>query len=294
MPRVKLPQIVKYVASGIIITWCLSANLFGQSPETKNILAPGTKPTVFLQEGVTVPNDESAPSFTPDGNGVYLTDHNAICFSKKINGKWIKPVIIAISGKWKDWDATLSPDGKRMIFVSNRPLEDMPQDRPQPKAHLWYADALPDNGWTQPRHIDAPVNLQDFNDFAPSISKKGSLCFCSRGRDGNKGMCAYYAKWMGDHFDKPIRLVLNGNNDTFDPYISPDESYIIFASERALFISYRMGNDWSPGEKLSEQVNIPDSQNGGPYVSPDGKTLYYSSSLTDAIMMIPINIPNTH
>ena len=72
------------------------------------------------------------------------------------------------------------------------------------------------------------------------------------------------------------------------------ESYIIFASERALFISYRMGNDWSPGEKLSEQVNIPGSQNGGPYVSPDGKTLYYSSSLTDAIMMIPINIPNKH
>lgn len=289
---INLPQYTKQVFAVAAITCCLSNMSFGQSSQTKDILAPGAKPAVFLQEGVNVPNDESAPSFTPDGNSVYMSDHNTICFSKKLNGKWTKPVTIAISGKWKDWDATLSPDGKRMIFVSNRPLDGMPQDKPQPKAHLWYADALPNNGWTQPRHIDGPVNLEGLNDFAPSISKKGSLCFCSRGRDGNKSMCAYYAKWLGDHFDKPKRLVLNGDNDTFDPYLSPDESYIIFASEKALFISYRKGEDWTAGEKLGEQVNVPGSQNGGPYVSPDGKILYYSSSLTDGIMMIPVNIPH--
>ena len=283
---IKLSLIIKYIFAGAIVA-CLS-----HASSAQSILTPGAKPTVFLQEGVTVPNDESAPSFTPDGNGVYMSDHNTICFSKKLNGKWTKPVTIAISGKWKDWDATLSPDGKRMIFVSNRPLAGMPQDKPQPKAHLWYADALANNSWTQPKHIDGPVNLEGLNDFAPSISKKGSLCFCSRGRDGNKGMCAYYATWLGDHFDKPKRLVLNGDNDTFDPYISPDEAYIIFASEKALFISYRKGEDWTAGEKLGEQVNVPGSQNGGPYISPDGKTLYYSSSLTDGIMMIPVNIPH--
>jgi len=270
----------------------VSGASFGQSPQTQNIIAPGAKPAIFLQEGVTVPNDQSAPSLTPDLKSVYLSDHNSICFSKKVNGKWTKPVIIAISGKWKDWDAALSPDGKRMIFVSNRPMEGIPQDKPQPNAHLWYADALPDNTWTQPKHIDAPVNLDGFNDFAPSISKTGSICFCSRGRNGNKGMCAYYAKWLGDDFDKPKRLVLNGDNDTFDPYISPDESYIIFASEKALFISYREGDDWTAGRRLGEQVNVAGSQNGGPYVSPDGKMLYYSSSLTDGIMMIPVNIPH--
>src|SRR3569833_160458 len=114
---INLPRYTTQVLAVAVITCCLSNISFGQSPQAKDILAPGAKPTVFLQEGVNVPNDESAPSFTPDGNGVYMSAHNTICFSKKLNGKWTKPVTIAISGKWKDWDATLSPDGKRMIFV---------------------------------------------------------------------------------------------------------------------------------------------------------------------------------
>lgn len=277
---------------GVMAACCIVFSSYGQGNPSANIFKSGAKPVIFLQEGVSVPNDESAPSFTPDGNGVYLSNNNAICFSKKINGKWAKPTTIAISGKWKDWDATLSPDGKRMVFVSNRPLENAPQDKPAAKAQLWYAVQLSGNNWSKPRHIDAPVNLENFNAYAPSISKTGAICFCSRGREGSKTMCAYYAKWLGDHFDKPKRLLLNGEKDTFDPYVSPDESYIIFASEGSLFISYRKGDTWLAGEKLGDQVNAAGATNGGPYVSLDGKMLYYSSNITQGILMIPVNIPH--
>lgn len=284
--------ISKQIIPGAIAVYCIIFSSYGQDISSANILKPGAKPVVFLQEGVSVPNDESAPSFTPDGNGVYLSMNNAICFSKKINGNWVKPTTIAISGKWKDWDATLSPDGRRIVFVSNRPLDGAPQDKPAAKAQLWYADLVPGNNWTKPRRIDDPVNQEEFNAYAPSISKTGSICFCSRGREGNKTMCAYYAKWLGNHFDKPKRLLLNGEKDTFDPYISPDESYIIFASEGSLFISYHKDDTWLAGKKLGGRVNAAGSINGGPYVSLDGKTLYYSSNLTQGILMIPVNIPH--
>jgi Tol biopolymer transport system component len=280
---------VKAILVGFIIT-ARPVRLFSQNTTNQNIIAPNAKPAVFLQEGVSVPNDESAPSFTPDGNTVYLSDSGKIRFSKKINGKWTRPKTVSVSGHWKDWDAALSPSGKRLVFVSNRPLEGSPQDKPQKNNQLWYSDLISGESWSKPKHMDAPVNLDGFNDYAPSISRAGTLCFCSRGRDGNKGMGAYYAKWLGDHYDKPKLLALNGDKDIFDPFIAPDEHYIIFVSEKNLYISYRHNNEWSAGEKLSTQVNNG-GNNGGPYVSPDGKMLYYSSSLTDGILMIAVNIP---
>jgi Tol biopolymer transport system component len=275
---------------GMIITWCTILSSFGQSIQQRSIIDTGARPVVFLQDGVSVPNDESSPTFMPGGNTVYLADNNTIFFSKLVNGKWTKPKTASFSGQWNDWDPFISPDGKRLVFVSNRPLEGMPQDKPQKNSQLWYAEHLSGDKWSKPRHLDAPVNLDGFNDYAPSISSSGTLCFCSRGRDGHKGMGAYYTKWLGDHYDKPKLLALNGDNDLFDPFIAPDESYIIFASNSNLYFSYHHGNEWTPGQKLGPQVNNGNT-NGGPSVSPDGKMLYYSEDHAPGILMVPINIP---
>jgi Tol biopolymer transport system component len=289
-----LAWLSKEIMLGVIITWCSIFSLAAQTPDyatiTKNIIDSNSKSEVFVQEGVPIPNDESAPTFTPDGSTVYLADNNTICVSKLAGGKWTKPKTAPFSGQWKDWDPFLSPDGKRLVFVSNRPLPGMPQDKPQKNNQLWYVDRLSGDDWSSPRHFDAPVNLDGFNDYAPSISNSGTLCFCSRGRDGNKGMGGYYTKWLGDHYDKPKQLFLNGDNDIFDPYIAPDESYILFGSNKNLYISYRQGNSWSAGQKLNNKVNNGNF-NGGPYVSPGGKMLYYSQDHAPGILMVPINIP---
>lgn len=274
----------------LIITGCTIIQTCAQNDTSQqNIIDPASNPTVFTQEGVTLPNNESAPTFMPGGTIVYLADNNTIRFSKLVNGKWTKPVLAPFSGKWEDWDPFITPDGKRLIFVSNRPLADMPQDKPQKNNQLWYVDHLNGDSWSQPRHFDAPVNIDGFNDYAPSVSRSGTLCFCSRGREGNKRMCAYYTKWLGDHYDKPKLLLLNGDNDVFDPYIAPDESYIIFGSNKNLYITYHHTDTWSAAQKLSAQVNNG-NYNGGPYVSPDGKMLYYAQEHAPGILMIPVNI----
>jgi len=285
-----LYMLLREIILGVVITWCTVFSLFGQTDQRQNIIDSGARPVVFTQEGVAMPNDESAPAFTPDDKTVYLADKQVICFSKMVNGKWGKPTVAPFSGQWKDWDPTLSPDGKRLVFVSNRPLDGMPQDKPQKNNQIWYVDHLSGDDWSKPKHLDAPVNLDGLNDYAPSISSSGTLCFCSRGRDGNKGMGGYYTKWLGGHYDKPKLLALNGSNDIFDPFIAPDESYIIFASNSNLYISYRQGNEWLPGQKLGPQVNNGNA-NYDPYVSPDGKMLYYSQDHAQGILMIPVNIP---
>jgi len=275
----------KWVVPGIIV---LCTTL---SARSQDIVDPAAQPKVFSQEGKADLSNESVAAFTPNQKTVFIADGQTIVISKMVKGKWTTPVTAPFSGQWKDWDPTMSPDGKRVIFVSSRPLEGMPQDKAQKSAHLWYADKLSGDSWSVPKHFEAPVNVEGCNNFGPSVSGSGTICFCSRNRDGNRGMRGYYVKWLGGHYDKPKMLALNGDKEIYDPFIAPDERYIIFVSDNELYISYRKGDDWTQGQKLSANVNNGKG-NFDPYVSPDGKTLYYAQDKAPGILMVPVKIPS--
>jgi hypothetical protein len=252
-------------------------------------IAEGAKSTVFLQDSASTPNGESTPTFMPDGKTVYMANNGVICLSKKVDNRWTKPIPISFTGQYKDWDPTLRPDGKQLLFVSNRPYV-ASDGSTKTGAHLWMSQLMSGGSWSEPKHLDSPVNEFGFVNYGPSISASGTICFCSRDRDGDKGMHAFICRRAGDYYEKPQLLILNGNEPTFDPYIAPDERYIVFSSDNALYISYRMDQGWSPGEKLGPQVNEA-SKAGmlwGPSISLDGKTLYYNGGTVEGIEMIPV------
>ena len=310
------------VAIGVIITLCSIFQVFSQASQP-NIVDTASRPKVFAEGAISTPYSEWATSFTPDGNTVYFSRgaiYWTVCYSKLVNGKWGRPVVAAFSGRYNDTDPFVSPDGKRMFFISNRPFE-AGEDKPQKNYHIWYADLISGDEWSAPKHIDAPVNLAASNNYAPSVSSSGTLFFCSRNREGNKGMGGYAAKWLGDHYDKPQQLVLLGKEDVQDPFTAPDESYVVFLSGNDLYYCPKNGNEWGAAQKLGPQVNNGDS-NSSPYVSRDGKMLYYSSSRVQGfykrdlqakplnydeleaenksifnsegnILVIPVKIPNT-
>jgi len=257
--------------------------------QARLVLVEGAKSTVFMQDSAGTPNGESTPTFAPDGKTVYIANNGIICIAKKVGTHWSKPMPISFTGKDKDWDPTLTPDGKGLLFVSNRTY--VASDGSTKKGnHLWMSQQTAGGNWSEPRHLDSPVNEFGFVNYGPSISASGTICFCSQDRNGDKGMHAYLCRWAGDHYEKPQKLVLNGNEPTYDPYIAPDERYILFSSDSALYISYRNGQGWSPGEKLGPAVNEA-SKAGmlwGPSISRDGKTLYYNGGTVDGIEMIPV------
>src|ERR1700753_4153287 len=83
------------------------------STAPKDIIDTNARPVVFAPGVVSSPYEEVAATFTPDGNTVYFAQGTIaleICYSKKVNGEWTKPAIIAFSGRWGDWDPFLSPD----------------------------------------------------------------------------------------------------------------------------------------------------------------------------------------
>ncbi|MBS1536200.1 MAG: PD40 domain-containing protein [Bacteroidetes bacterium] len=89
----------------------------------------------------------------------------------------------------------------------------------------------------------------------------------------------------GGEWSKPQALDANINSPTWDdqPTISPDGSYLIFASDRAgglggidLYICKRMSDrSWSKPENLGNTFNS-EFDEFSPYIAPDG-TLYYST-----------------
>lgn len=271
------------IVYGIIVTFCAVLAAMAQnnqsSPQQANIIDTASKPAIFADGIVSTPYSEWATSFSPDGKTVYFSQgavYWTICYSKMVNGKWTEPKVANISGRWMDTDPFITPDGKRMFFISNRPLAGMPQDKHQLNSHIWCADRLSDDQWAEPKYLDTNINIKGINNYATSVSRSGDLYFCSRDRDGHSGMSAYCAKWTGDHFDKPQLLALKGTEEIQDPFIAPDESYILFESGPDLYICYKNGAGWSAAQNLGKQVNNGD-YNSSPAISPDGKMLYYSS-----------------
>jgi len=266
------------ISSALFCCTCFAA--FCQNTEQPNIIDSNSKAGVFAPGVVSTPFEEGAATFAPDGNTVYFyqgTIYMTICSSKKVGGKWGIPAVLPFSGRWSDWDPFLSPDGKRLFFVSSRPVDEGPsQNNPHKNSHVWYADHLQSDQWSAPHVLDAPFNFDSANNYAPSVSKSGTLFFYSPLRDKNK-RTSFYAKWLGDHYDDPKELLINGADEVSDPFIAPDESYIVFVSGNDIYISFRQAGGWSAGQKLSPQVNNGDS-NFDPTVSPDGKMLYYSSA----------------
>jgi Tol biopolymer transport system component len=249
-------------------------------PNSRPLIDTSERPVVFAPGVVSTPFEEVAATFMPDANVVYFAQGTIameICCSKRTNGGWEKPHVAPFSGRWGDWDPFLSPDGRQIYFVSNRPLDTTGDNKFKRSTHLWWADRLGEDSWSEPKCIKDSFNLDGIGNYAPTVSRQKDLCFYSPERDKAGKAKSYYAKWMGDHYDQPKALILKDTEEVSDPYIAPDESYIIFVSGSDLYISYRHGDGWTTAENLGPQVN-DGSSNYDPTVSPDGKLLYFTST----------------
>lgn len=248
------------------------------APKFASVIDTADRPQIFAPGIFSTPYSEWSMSFSPDGQTGY-SSLGAICWtiicSKKQAGVWQKPKVASFSGRFRDTDPFITPDGKKIFFISSRPTADMPQDKPQKALHIWYADQRSNGDWGAPHHLDSIVNKPGTGNFAPSVSNKGTLFYCSR-RKGLTGMQSFYNEWLGDHYGPAKQLLIKGAAEIQDPFIAPDESYMIFLNGTTIMISFKKDGQWTEAQNIGAQVN-DGGGNSSPSVSPDGKWLFYSS-----------------
>jgi hypothetical protein len=183
---------------------------------------------------------------------------------------------------WRDFDATLSPDGQRLYFISDRPRSG---ETSRGDYDVWRLERTA-TGWSAPRDLGPPIN-GDWGTHFASEAADGTLYFTSDRPGGTSLVDVWRARREGDGYAAPENLgpQVNGPNQfNLEAVIAPDQSFLILsAAGRAdsqgdsdLYVCYSSGGRWLAPQSLGPGVNTS-AREYSPRLSADGRTLIFSS-----------------
>ncbi|HZF09795.1 MAG TPA: hypothetical protein VFE33_13475 [Thermoanaerobaculia bacterium] len=246
-----------------------------------------SEPTLFGAGVISTGKYESHPAFTPDGLTLYFVrsapnfNFWTILVSHFEQGRWSLPEVAPFSGRYSDADPFITTDGSRFYFISKRPVAgEMRED-----TDIWRMERTA-SGWSEPENLGAPVNSRQ-DEWYPTLTQDGTLYFGSD-RPGGKGRTDLYrSRRVEGKYAAPENLgsPINTERDEFEPYIAPDESFLVFmASGRPdslggsdLYISHRRDGEWTKPVNLGDKINSSRLEYS-PKVSPDGRYFFWSST----------------
>ena len=250
----------------------LKGPYLGQKPPemTPEKFAPGIISTAEYTE--------LSCTFSPNGKEFYFTrytpDRNIwVCRLK--DDVWQKPEPASFNSNYREISPHITADGHMLFFGSTRPH---PQRQGDPKNWSMWVTRRGSNGWEEPQYIGRGIYL--------TTSKIGNIYLSDFDR-GN--IVILQTRFVKGRFSEFLTLDGGVNSPFHDnhPCIAPDESYIIFESNRPgsqrggntfdLYICYKKKNGtWSQAINIGK---VLDTKSGStlPYISPDGKYLFYNS-----------------
>ena len=247
---------------------------------------PALEPQVFANGFISTPARELNSVFSPDGDLFLFTRRDStetyrIMETRNDPGGWSTPSVTPFTREQPAVDPAFSWDGKRVFFGSGRPgtLGD---------SDIWVVDISSHGHWGEPHNLGRPVNTTG-NENHASPASDGTLYFHSGGHPGLGESDIFVASVSGDGYADPVNLgpAVNSSASDFDPFVAPDQSYLIFSSTRQggsgggdLHISFRTkGGGWTPAVNLGPDINTSETDYC-PKVTPDGRFLLYTSRST--------------
>jgi len=241
-------------------------------------------PKLFAADVISTGEFELNASFTPDESTVYFTkgttnwDILALFSSSFKKNKWQEPILLPFSGTYRDADPFVSFDGKKLYFISDRPING--GEYKNFDYHVFYVELIGNKIVSDLKLVDLPLPA-GMNALYPSIAVNGNMYFTAT-KNGNNDI--YVCEWKNNQYQEPRLLPFN--NSTFhdlDPVVAFDESYIIFTSNNRkgfggndLYISFQKNGTWTEPMNLGPQINGRGSDMA-PGLSRDNKKLYFTS-----------------
>jgi len=235
----------------------LKGPYIGQKP-------PGLTPEVFAPGIVSQEHRDWTGRFTPDMKEYYFGRYN------KNIGKSSKVLFKLENNRWQEsalerqMGGAFSPDGKTMHSGNQ------------------YRERT-DKGWSELKSIGGP--FEDIGIMVLTVSSQGTYVL-----DDHKTDILRYSRLIDGNREAPKAFgkQINTGKWTAHPFIAPDESYIIWDSEREdgygdkdLYISFRQ-QDGSYGDAINfgDKINTEGPDTGG-VVSPDGKYFFFNQKISE-------------
>ena len=277
---------------GRFFLWVLLVSVLHQvmaaTPQGE-LIGPGTVSTGLQETSVAMTRDGETLYFMRSDFG---EKDDTILVSHRQDGHWSRPEVASFSGQWHDSEPALSPDGKRLYFVSNRPVQpgEAPIRAEMSGQHfagtnLWHVEREPDGHWGQPVHVDGALNDGDMI-YNPSIAANGDIWFSAHRKDSGNAYQIYVARRTASGYAAPQRVQLGDiMHNRMDPAIDPQERFLVFAGNEGdalgsadLYIAFSQPDgSWSRPEHLPAGINSASLENA-PSLGPHFGELFVSSN----------------
>lgn len=191
---------------------------------------------------------------------------------------WSEPSLLSFSGQNKDYEPTVSPDGKWLMFNTNRTPSG---DSSLLKNDIWYS-AFKKGTWQEPKSLSR-LNTPGWEESYPALSRKGQLIYVAESKSSSGNQYGLYeTRFRGVKTKRgtPLNLV-DPPFQCGDPWISPEGDYLIFTrydpanwnESCDLYLSFRVSGKWTKGVAIEELNSTgPDFS---PAVSSDGRWIYF-------------------
>ncbi len=246
---------------------------------------PGSEPELFVPELFRdIYRSYSPPVFSPDGKEVFWhgyfmpgVGYHKVWWMREENGLWTAPELAPFSGFQMEHPA-MSPDGKRIYFGSNRPVE----GRSSSDHNLWYAEKQPDGKWGPAKCLGSPPNKDDVNEMLPFPAKDGTIYFKANRPDA-KGTLLYRSKIQSGAYEEPVSLDALIDAEGIDD--GPDVDHLInyeFGVPRYAEISilfHQPDGRWTKPVYMGDKVHQKQGTSSGK-LSPDGKYLFFVQNIS--------------
>lgn len=246
----------------------LTGPYMGQKPPgmVAEPFAPGIISTEGWEiEAVFAPGMKEFYFTTRSGEGKPIT---VIGFRQQAN-IWKKYIEFKRTG-----EISFSPDGSRMHMAKG------------------YKDRIGD-GWSERKSLGPQFDREDWGIMRLTASSKGTYVF----DDYKSGDVIRMSTLKNGKREDPKKMgpIVNTGEWTAHPFIAPDESYLIWDSEREggygdsdLYISFRQKDgSWGPAINMGDSVNT-DKWEAFASVTPDGKYITFNRAINTDTMNVDI------
>lgn len=244
------------------------------APNTAVSFAKGDISTAGVREGNLV--------FSPNGQSLLFVIVDSILgpqiYQRDFEGdRWSTAERVSFSNEGENYEPFFTQNGKSVYFVSNRSTGQ------QWNGRIWRVERQ-GQVWGEPEMLLIPVET-DKGLWFPSVTKGGLVYFSAYlDKPENYGKSDIYS-FNPTSGEISNVSPLNTEFEEWDPFIAPDESYMIFASDRTggfgavdHYISFKNKGTWETPLNMGSTINSQ-AYDVAAKVTPDQKFILFDRPL---------------
>ena len=271
-------QTICLISCCILLIGCKSYQYLGQQP-------PTDVPKIFAPQIVSLADrKEEVITFSPDLKEIYYSIEfypepkpSFIMYMKYENGQWSDPDTVDFSIGRRTSEPFMGLGGTRLYYFASA------VNNQKGILDICYSDRT-EKGWSDPISLSSPPNfLNPKFTLHPCILSDTSIYFSSYSGEICKSRYKNGSYEEIEILPSPINHMNLKNAECWgDPFVSQDEEFMIFRSNREggyggsdLYIVFKIEEgSWSEPQNLGPKINSIHDELGGD-ITPDGKFMTF-------------------